>query len=440
MDDILRAQREREFLKAFGFKVHPFAEGVHKYETDTWLKSDFEGNSQTLFMRPLPMFYNEISDAVDDLLKEKYKHVRVPVLPGTGATTLLHWLERFYCKEVVPIVIETRIVERNIPRSSLFAKYRNPLSWLGDMLDDWCQEHGIFIERHKRPKVRLAHLGKVIKAKTLSGGVVLIDAPFYSDSVALYERYVSMLAQEVDSICDLSLLTITRNIEAVEETAKVKKLKFMPFWNPELLEQLIDNRLKRSSRDTVGCLKDIWEKCPYTGTPGPSSPRVDESKHIRDYGKREEFYLVQKVLKSIAIEFETAIQDHSEFRSESNPGVFQGIPEDLYAKLRECLVRLDQFDNHQNLRTVFTVNSLWPWRDKLPERDTREKRVEAVIELLAGEYNDTLKENALAIFLRRLKGLLDPLDGKFNILAELTTEIELLLEYQNGNIKDTKTL
>lgn len=98
-----------------------------------------------------------------------------------------------------------------------------------------------------------------------------------------------------------------------------------------------------------------------------------------------------------------------------------GIPGDLYQCLQAALLRCRALDSDGALRAVFVDARLSPWRDALPQADSRERRAQAVLDAL---WQQTSREgdNALELLLRVLSELTPEGDALHAELAALAAE------------------
>jgi hypothetical protein len=95
-----------------------------------------------------------------------------------------------------------------------------------------------------------------------------------------------------------------------------------------------------------------------------------------------------------------------------------GLSPSLYARLSSTLLRCAPVDSDKDLQTAFVDARLSPWRNKLPEADNRESRVQLLIKFLHDQYSDT-DESALVLLLRVLSDRALPGDACHRELAEL---------------------
>jgi hypothetical protein len=107
---------------------------------------------------------------------------------------------------------------------------------------------------------------------------------------------------------------------------------------------------------------------------------------------------------------------------EGSPGII-GIPSGLYRKLRSVLSECGPFATDQELTAIFIDERVRPWRNRLPQADSRIGRVERVIDFLHNQYND-VGESALVLLLRVLSERLDPGDACHHRLAKLADELD----------------
>ncbi|WP_373529364.1 serine protease [Nostoc sp.] len=105
------------------------------------------------------------------------------------------------------------------------------------------------------------------------------------------------------------------------------------------------------------------------------------------------------------------------------------INSELYQRLKKALLRCEQFDNTQQLRSFFESNErLEPWQDSLPSYTTsRSGFVEAVIGFLIKNYRGNPKENVLVILVKLLAKNINIADSRHQTLAELAQELETVL-------------
>ncbi len=100
------------------------------------------------------------------------------------------------------------------------------------------------------------------------------------------------------------------------------------------------------------------------------------------------------------------------------------LPGILVERCRETLLKSDKFDTDQKLQTVFVIQQeLAPYRDELPEADSRGDRVDKVIAFLL--HKDSIGEQA--VFLKFLRALLHHTSKEeylFTELWQLCIEVE----------------
>lgn len=78
-------------------------------------------------------------------------------------------------------------------------------------------------------------------------------------------------------------------------------------------------------------------------------------------------------------------------------------------RLLEVLARCGPFESNATLRDQFADPRLWPWRRALPERRSRQERIEATVSFLQ-ERKSSQGEWALVLFLEVLAERIDPGD------------------------------
>ncbi len=103
-----------------------------------------------------------------------------------------------------------------------------------------------------------------------------------------------------------------------------------------------------------------------------------------------------------------------------------GLPPDLARRLRDTLTRCGPFDSDRSLRAVFTDARLYPWRDSVPEADSRAERVNALIAALL-ERRDIHGNPALALFVEVLAESVPAGDACHRDLATLAAELRRAL-------------
>lgn len=111
----------------------------------------------------------------------------------------------------------------------------------------------------------------------------------------------------------------------------------------------------------------------------------------------------------------------------------RGIPSEIYSRLRNALLDCDQFDNVQRLRNFFKANaSLTPWQSHW-QAGSPSELVEDAIGYLNDKFHDDTKENALVILVGLLANSIDPADARYQILAELAEELNVVLSRHISN-------
>ncbi len=105
----------------------------------------------------------------------------------------------------------------------------------------------------------------------------------------------------------------------------------------------------------------------------------------------------------------------------------QGLPPDLARRLRETLSRCGPFESDRALRAAFVDARLAPWRDSLPEADSRAVRVNALIAALL-DRRDIHGNPALVLFVEVLAESVAPGDACHGDLAALAVEMRQELQ------------
>lgn len=104
-----------------------------------------------------------------------------------------------------------------------------------------------------------------------------------------------------------------------------------------------------------------------------------------------------------------------------------GICSELHNRLRNVLLECEQFESDRKLRTIFTNDSLRPWRSSLPQADSLNSRVGYLIGFLLDKHRGDTKENALVLFVRLLSEQIDEADDRHQQLKDLAVELEDVL-------------
>lgn len=103
-----------------------------------------------------------------------------------------------------------------------------------------------------------------------------------------------------------------------------------------------------------------------------------------------------------------------------------GLSPDLSRRLREILTRCGPFDSNTSLRAAFVDARLAPWRDSVPEADSRAARVNALIAALL-EQRNSHGNPALALFVEVLAESVASGDACHGELAALAAEVQHVL-------------
>lgn len=99
------------------------------------------------------------------------------------------------------------------------------------------------------------------------------------------------------------------------------------------------------------------------------------------------------------------------------------IPTELLPRLREVLTRCGPFASDAELHAVFVVETLAPWRDKVPGAASPAARLDALLDCLTPHVNDR-GEAMLTLFLRELATRCDPADGCRRDVREIADALE----------------
>lgn len=95
-----------------------------------------------------------------------------------------------------------------------------------------------------------------------------------------------------------------------------------------------------------------------------------------------------------------------------------GIPAPLLKELRETLVECGPFYSHRVLRTIFDDTRLKPWKNRIPEADDVEERVNLFVSKFHNTRNNA-GQNVLIIFLQVLHELEEEADECQRLLTDL---------------------
>jgi HEAT repeat protein len=131
-----------------------------------------------------------------------------------------------------------------------------------------------------------------------------------------------------------------------------------------------------------------------------------------------------------------------DFNQEEN---MAGVSPDLYGRLRKALMDCGPFESNEQLRAVFAHPKLRPWKNSVPEAQTRADRVDrTVYELI--ERRNADKENALVLFVRVSSGRHDTAAECHHRLTEIAKELERTLSppreatSAHPSVLDTETI
>jgi len=95
--------------------------------------------------------------------------------------------------------------------------------------------------------------------------------------------------------------------------------------------------------------------------------------------------------------------------------------------IRRGLLQCGPFASDTELGTVFTNPRISPWKNQVPSANSREQRVDALIDVLYDQY-DTAGDNALALFVRVLSERTDPQNACQSQLAELADLLDHIMK------------
>jgi DNA-binding NarL/FixJ family response regulator len=96
----------------------------------------------------------------------------------------------------------------------------------------------------------------------------------------------------------------------------------------------------------------------------------------------------------------------------------EGISPDLNKELRSVLLNCGPFDTDDSLRAIFVDKRIITWRKDLRTSNSQTQRVDAIIDMLYGKYNEK-KENALVLLLAVLLDKTTPANACYGHLRQL---------------------
>jgi len=103
----------------------------------------------------------------------------------------------------------------------------------------------------------------------------------------------------------------------------------------------------------------------------------------------------------------------------------RGLDASLKKRLTTVLIDCHQFADEREFRALFVDSRIIAWRDKLPQADNIEGRVQLLLSELQNQY-DIKGNNALALFLAVLQAQFDPMNALHDQLSRLADEVRLV--------------
>lgn len=100
----------------------------------------------------------------------------------------------------------------------------------------------------------------------------------------------------------------------------------------------------------------------------------------------------------------------------------EGLPPDLYRRLRDAFEASDYFESDRRLRALFSDRRVAAWRSRLRDAESIEERVDAAIDLLYDQVNRS-GDNGLLLLTTLLAERLDPGDATRGQLEELSAHL-----------------
>lgn len=112
-----------------------------------------------------------------------------------------------------------------------------------------------------------------------------------------------------------------------------------------------------------------------------------------------------------------------------------GIPPELRRQLRNTLLGCGSFASNDELRHVFVDERIAPWVDGLPQANSKQRRVDAIIDYLIKETRADTGENVLLLFVHVIRESTHPQKGCYRNLSDLAAALSTALQ-DNTNTPD----
>lgn len=149
--------------------------------------------------------------------------------------------------------------------------------------------------------------------------------------------------------------------------------------------------------------------------------------HTIEYWRKQNVQIITKE----TLTFLQALSDQRTVKDEAAPPTIdsplatatkQGLPPAVYRRLHRSLLDCGPFDSDHMLRAAFVDERIRMWRDALPQTNSRQTRVKAVIDFLYHRSNKS-GENGLVLMLQTLRDQTEAEDACRKEMTELASLI-----------------
>ncbi|MUG94186.1 hypothetical protein F7734_18055 [Scytonema sp. UIC 10036] len=228
-----------------------------------------------------------------------------------------------------------------------------------------------------------------------------------------YVRYLGELSDHESTIA----------INEQNYRAKLEKLESLPDTNLRLWQQFlhhIRNKLQQQIQTDLRFLergRDRFQHLKATVKETIASQPVEmEARFIKEFREDGQNLATVSSPKDLYYREGDVAKDN-----------MRGLPPEISIRLYKALLSCEQFDNAQRLRNFFRVNFLLePWQYYW-QTGSPSELVEYAIGYLNDKFRSDTKENALVILVRSLAESIDPADSRYQTLAGLAREINVVL-------------
>lgn len=111
-----------------------------------------------------------------------------------------------------------------------------------------------------------------------------------------------------------------------------------------------------------------------------------------------------------------------------------GIPPQLRRQLRHTLLDCGPFASNDDLRHVFVDERIAPWANGLPQVNSKQRRVDAIIDYLIKQTRADTGENVLLLFVHVIRESTHPQKGCYRKLSELAHALHDALQGDTNNL------